>query len=284
MKRILGLVASQRKLGNGEVLVKAVAAAAAAAVEGESELQLLRLTDLDLRPCRGCYTCLIPGKRCPIEDDLYFLAEQIQNADAIIFSAPCYVLGPAAITKLIGDRMIALAQYLEHFWGKPCVIIGTSGISGWEGYTLSALISSARMLGWQVKDAQMFIGALPGEVLEQQSILSRATQMGQALFGPASRPSQGQCPTCWSEIWKFPEPGRAICPLCGQEAELEHSPEGIVWKFGPPGKRYEKEALQEHFHTWLRGKLNEYLVRRKELAEVRNPYKGGEWLTPPSSE
>lgn len=276
MKKILALVASHRKLGNGEILVKEVAAA----VDQEHELQLIRLTDFDLRPCRGCYTCLIPGKECPIGDDLYFLAHQIQSADAIILAAPCYALGPAAITKLFGDRVIALARFFEDFWGKPCVVIGTAGISGWEGYTLSALVNEARMFGWDVKDAHMFLGALPGEVLQDNDMLTRAREMGQTLFGPARQPDAGQCPTCRSEIWKFPEPKLAVCPLCGQEAELAQSAQGIVWRYGATGQRYEKEALKEHFHTWLRAKLSEYGQRRKELAEVRNPYKGGSWLTP----
>lgn len=276
MKKILGLVASQRKQGNGEILVKGVAEA----VGEEHKLKLLRLADLDIRPCRACYTCLLPGKRCPIEDDLYFLAEQIQQADAIILSAPCYALGPAAITKLIGDRVIALAQFFEAFWGKPCVIIATAGIAGWEGYTLSALVNGAKMLGWDVKDAQMFIGALPGEVLEKDSTSSRVQDMGRALFGPQREPGSGQCPTCRSEIWKFPEPGRAVCPLCGQEAELEPGAEGVVWKFGPESKRFDREELRIHFHAWLRSKLDEYMQRRRELAEVRSPYKGGEWISP----
>lgn len=276
MRKILGLVASQRKQGNGEILVKGVAAA----VEEEHELRLIRLTELNIHPCRGCYTCLLPGKRCPLGDDLYFLADQIKQADGIILSAPCYALGPAAIIKLVGDRVIALAQFLELFWGKPCVIIGTAGIPGWEGYTLSALVSQARMLGWEIKDAQMFIGALPGEVLQNESILKRMRKMGRALFGDPRDPDAGQCPTCLSELWKFPEPGRAVCALCGQEAVLSQTEENITWTFGVPSKRFNKNELQFHFHVWLKNKLEEYKYRRRELAEVRNPYKNGEWLQP----
>lgn len=278
MKKILGLVSSQRKLANGEILVKAAAHAA-----GEDcRLDLVRLPDLKLETCRGCYTCLIPGKACPIKDDFYFLVDAIKEADGLIFSAPCYALGPAAITKLLVDRVIAMSQLSEDFWGKPCVIITTAGIEGWEGYTLSAMLNGARMLGFDVKDAHMFLGALPGETIEKPGALARVQELGNALFGEGRQVRQGECPTCWSEIWKFPEPGRAVCALCGQEALLLPEDEAVRWVFQEPAVRFQRKNLEEHFQAWLKGKVQEYLLRRKELAEIRSPFKGEEhWLLPP---
>lgn len=278
MKKILGLVASQRKLANGEILTKEVAAAA-----GEDcQLDLLRLADLRLDLCRGCYTCLIPGKKCPLDDDLYFLVEKIKAADAIILSAPCYVLGPAAVTKVLADRMIALAQFIDDFWGKPCVVIATAGIDGWEGYTLSALNTLARFLGFDLKDGHMFMGALPGEGILTEGALTRAREMGHALFGEPRQSRGGECPTCWSEIWKFPEPSQAVCPICGQTASLVTGDKGIHWEYGDPTRMFDKEHIKEHFQVWLRGKVQEFISRRKELAEVRSPYKGKDtWLIPP---
>ncbi|MHB1653078.1 MAG: flavodoxin family protein [Desulfitobacteriaceae bacterium] len=278
MKTVLGLVSSQRKLANGEILVKE----AVAALGSEYELKLIRLPDLKIEPCRGCYSCLIPEKRCPIDDDLYFLAEEMKKADGIILSAPCYALGPAAITKLLGDRIIALTQLLEEFWGKPCVIIGTAGIEGWEGYTLSALVNGARFLGLDVRDAYMFLGALPGEALEREGALARVQRLGLALWGPARQAEKGQCPTCWSEIWKFSEPGHVVCPFCGQKAQLVQAEDGVRWEYGERGKRFEKDHLKEHFHAWLQGKMQEYMLRRKDLAGIRNHYKMEEenWLKP----
>lgn len=277
MKKILGLVASQRKLANGEILTKEVAAAAG----DDCQLELLRLADVRLDPCRGCYACLTPGKQCPLDDDLYFLAEKIKAADAIILSAPCYVLGPAAVTKVLGDRMIALAQLIDDFWGKPCVVIATAGIEGWEGYTSSALNTLVRFLGFDLKDSHMFMGALPGEGILGEGALERARKMGEALFGEARQVRTGECPTCWSEIWKFPEPSSAVCPICGQRVSLEVGEAGITWIYGDSPKMFDKERLKEHFQGWLRGKVQEFVSRRKELAVVRERYKGKDtWLIP----
>lgn len=275
MKKILGLVASQRRMANGEILIKE----AAASIGEEYKLELIRLPELNLQPCRACYTCLAPDQRCPLNDDLYFLLDKIKEADGIILSAPCYALGPAAIIKLFGDRIIALAQQIDVLWGKPCVIIGTTGIKGWEGYTLSALIANARFLGFDVKDAHMFLGALPGEALSNEKSFERIRAMGASLFRDPRQLEAGECPTCWSDIWKFPEPNRAVCPLCGQEAIICSSEKGLIWNFGTAGKRFEKEALTRHFQVWLRAQVEEFGHRRKELSEIRNRYKGEDnWI------
>lgn len=268
MKKVLGLQASPRKLGNGEILIKE----ACASIGEKFELELIKMHDLNLQPCKACYACLVPDQRCPLNDDLYFLFDRIKEADGIILSSPCYALGPAAMTKLFGDRIIALAQHIDEIWGKPCIIIGTAGIKGWEGYTLSALITVARFLGFSVKDAHMFMGALPGESLVNIAAVERIQALGASLFSKPRQQEEGQCPTCWSDLWKFPTPNHAVCPFCGQEATIRSSHNGLQWDFGSPGNRFEKEVLKEHFQVWLKDQVREFSSRRKELSEIRNRY------------
>lgn len=277
MKKILGLVASQRKLANGEILTKEVSAAAG----DDCQLELIRLADLNLKLCRACYSCLTPGKQCSLNDDLYFLLEKIKAADGIILSAPDYVLGPASVTKVLADRMIAMTQFIDELWGKPCVVIATYGIEGWEGYTLSALNAMVQFMGFNLKDSHMFFGALPGEGISNPEALARAREMGQALFGEARQAKNGECPTCWSEIWKFPEPATAVCPICGQTATLVPEGKEIKWVYGNSRNPFEKEHIKEHFQGWLRSKVQEYISRRKELADIRDPYKAKDtWISP----
>jgi multimeric flavodoxin WrbA len=272
VKKILGLIASQRILANGEILIKE----AVSSIQEDVELELLRLPKLNLLPCKACYACLVPNQNCPLEDELYLIFNKIKEADGIILSSPCYALGPAGITKLLGDRIIALAQHIDEIWGKPCVIIGTAGIKGWEGYTLSALIANARFMGLDVKDAHMFIGALPGEALVSQEAKERVKRLGASLFGEPRQAEAGQCPTCWSELWKFPNPNHAVCPFCGQEAVISPSNDGntLHWEYGPVGDRFKHEHLKEHFQVWLKDQVQEFVKRRKELAGIRNLYKG----------
>lgn len=280
MKKILGLIASQRKQANGEILAKEVAAAAGE----DSHLELLRLTDLHLEPCRGCYTCLAPGTPCPIQDGLYFLIEKIKAADGIILAAPAYARGPAAVTKLLADRIIALAQLIDDFWGKPCVVISTAGIDGGEGYTPTALNTLVRFLGLDLKDSHMFLGALPGEVVLAEGALARAGEMGRALFGQARQARNGECPTCWAEAWKLTNPETLVCTICGQTASLVVKEAGVEWVYGDRSTKFAKDHLQDHFQRWLRDKVQEFISRRKELAEVRSRHKGNAiWLKPERS-
>jgi multimeric flavodoxin WrbA len=65
MKQILGIVGSARRLGNCEIMVKAVFRQ----LDQPCELRLLRLTDFQIEPCRGCYQCLIKDGKCMIDDD-----------------------------------------------------------------------------------------------------------------------------------------------------------------------------------------------------------------------
>ena len=271
MKKILGIIASPRRLGNGEILVKE---AAAAAVEN-AELELVRLAELNIRPCKACYSCLMPDHPCPLDDDLYSLLGKLKHADGLIFSAPCYALGPAGMTKLFGDRIIALAQHIEDLAHKPAVIITTAGIKGWEGYTLTSIVANMRFLGFEVKDAQMFLGALPGEALENPQALERVRLLGASLFARPRQPKNGECPTCWSDLWKFPEPNHAVCPLCGQEATIIAGADGISvhWEYGSASSRFTKAHLQEHFQVWLKDEVEEFKKRRRELAVIRNQYK-----------
>ncbi len=269
MKRILALIASQRKLANGEIIAKEVASS----IGEEYELELVKLADLKLEPCKGCYACLSTSKVCNIDDDLNYLVEKIKAADGIIIASPCYILGPAAIVKLLGDRMIAIAQHIDELRNKPCVVIGTSGIEGWEGYTLSALNSIARFMGFDLKDSHMFIGALPGEGITRDGAIERAKEMGESLFGEMRKAKAGECPNCWSDIWKFSIPNTAICTICGQTATLILGENGIEWNYGEASTRFDKEHLKEHFQVWLSEQVQEFISRRKELGDIRRRYK-----------
>jgi hypothetical protein len=137
-------------------------------------------------------------------------------------------------------------------------------------------------LGLKIKDAKMFIGALPGEVLDNPEIQGQIKEMGQALFGTVPATEEGKCPTCRSEIWKFPQPGRAVCPLCNQEAILKYQEGRIKWVYGPAGRRFELPDLEHHYREFLPSKVSEFMARRKELAGRRKSYESKDnWLKTP---
>ncbi|MDH3454121.1 MAG: NAD(P)H-dependent oxidoreductase, partial [Desulfuromonadales bacterium] len=178
MKQILGIVASQRHLGNCEIMVKEVSRQ----LTVPHRLQLLRLPDFNLRYCNGCYRCLSKGG-CVLDDDLATVLAAIADADALILAAPTYFLGAHACLKLFVDRGISFYAMAERLWGKPAVGIGIAGIDGKEGSTL--LDIERFLLTLQAKNQMSTIvyGALPGEVMMSADNQRIAGELAAALFG-----------------------------------------------------------------------------------------------------
>jgi multimeric flavodoxin WrbA len=104
--KILGLCCG-RKNGNSEILVKE---ALMGAEEVGAEVEIVRLHDLEIRPCTGCNTCVLslfqggPGE-CVINDDLPYIDEKIMECDGMVLGAPVYERTPPGILKTLNDRM-----------------------------------------------------------------------------------------------------------------------------------------------------------------------------------
>ncbi len=108
MKKILGIIGSPRKLGNCEIMVKEISSQ----LTIPHELNLLRLQDFNILPCRGCYNCLFKTEHCILEDDLNMVIQAMAEADAYIVSAPTYFLGiNASLKMLTRQRLIFLRSY-----------------------------------------------------------------------------------------------------------------------------------------------------------------------------
>jgi multimeric flavodoxin WrbA len=278
MKRVLGIIASPRKLGNSEILTKAAMAATGA----DNQLNLIRLTELDIRPCKACYSCLPKDKPCVIKDDLSFLLEEIRLADAVVLAAPCYSLGPNSTIKAFQDRFLSVENKHEQYAGKPCLTITTYGVSGWSGYTEAALNLTAKLFNWRLVDCESFLGANPASVLEDPVNLKRVQQMGRALFEPGYRriSRANECPVCWSDILRF-DGKNVICPLCGTKGEIIVEGEEVKLKFSPEvNYRWSKVGIQQHL-GFLNDKKQEFLANRKLYKELQQPYRViGSWLTP----
>lgn len=96
---------------------------------------------LDIKPCRGCFSCWskTPGKCC-IHDDMQEVIEKILRADVVIWSFPLYYFGLPGPLKNLIDRqlpmslpfMSAEAENGGHpsrydMSGKRTVVISTCG-------------------------------------------------------------------------------------------------------------------------------------------------------------
>ncbi|HJJ26893.1 MAG TPA: flavodoxin family protein [Methanocorpusculum sp.] len=107
MTKVIGIVGSARK-GNGLALTKAALDGAA---EAGAETELIRLADLEIKPCIDCGYCKAPeNKYCVQKDAMNAIFDKIEAADSIIFSTPVYFGRESAEFLLFVDRMYAMAR------------------------------------------------------------------------------------------------------------------------------------------------------------------------------
>ncbi|MFQ5836224.1 MAG: flavodoxin family protein [Candidatus Bathyarchaeia archaeon] len=278
--KILGLVGSYRKLGNTEVLVKE------ALMEAQhlgAEVDILRLTDLRIEPCKGCMACAFKQEECRIPDGWSTFRDKIVESDAVILGAPTYLLGSAGIIKMITDRNIAFqAEALQHV-GKPGAIIGVSGVREWEPFTLPMLNVFMFTCGLRVIDQVMFYAQGPGEILLEDSAMKRAMKLGSNVFEAASKPveertyigDQGVCPVCHQNLFSVKD-GILKCALCQAKAEFKTVNGETKLVFDPEtlkGHRWSEEALLEHFSLAVLPSGPRFLKERDEIRKRARKYR-----------
>lgn len=96
------------------------------------DFEILMLSELDLKDCFGCYSCVLNGEEsCPLEDDRDRILEAMRNADGIIFASPTYARTISALMKKFVERTSFVAHRPE-FFGKAAMAIATCAGFGAE--------------------------------------------------------------------------------------------------------------------------------------------------------
>jgi len=277
--RILGLVGSYRKLGNTEVLVKE---ALMEARHRGAEVDVLRLTDLRIEPCKGCMACVFKQEKCQIPDGWRTFRDELVESDAVILGAPTYLLGPVGVIKMIIDRNIAFqVRALQHV-AKPGAVMGIAGVRGWETFTLPVLNVFMFSCGLRVIDQAMFYAQGPGEILLDDSAMKRARKLGSNIFEAASKPAeeriylgdQGECPVCHQNLFSVKN-GILECALCQARAEFKTVNNETKLVFDPEslkGHRWSEDALLEHFSKAVIPSGPRFLKERDEIKKRAGKY------------
>ena len=105
------------------------------------------LSDLELKPCRGCRVCFDRGEAsCPVEDGLLSLHKRILEADCVILATPVYVNDVSSTMKTMIDRL-AFVCHRPAYWNTPMFLIATTGGSPTR-HTIRTLQSAA--ISWGV--------------------------------------------------------------------------------------------------------------------------------------
>ncbi len=58
----------------------------------EIDFKILMLSEIDLKDCFGCYTCINTGEEnCSLKNDRDVIIAAMKNADGTIFASPAFV-------------------------------------------------------------------------------------------------------------------------------------------------------------------------------------------------
>lgn len=276
MKKVLGLVVSHRKLGNSEILVKEIMSN----IPEECSRELIRLTDMEIKPCKACYVCLQPDKTCPVRDDFNFLIGKIREADALIIGVPIYFLGPHGYYKMLTDRLVGAQNHSQDTQGKPCVIVMPYGSKGWEGYSKAACVVMPKLLRMKLVDCWQVHATLPGESLLNPENISYAKALGRELFtGREYHAGSNECPICGSDLFRLLPENQVECPICGSRGILNSncSPDFSDSNY----RRFSDQEMDEHFKGWLIEMKDRFLVEKDRLKSLQNGYRDQSWWTKP---
>ncbi len=102
---LLVLLGSARRGGNTDLLVEQ---AMAGARDAGATAQRVRLYDLEMRPCCGCFHCR-DGQCRARTDDVPEVLERMLAARALLFATPVYFWNVSGLMKNLWDRMLPLA-------------------------------------------------------------------------------------------------------------------------------------------------------------------------------
>ncbi|MBA7681123.1 hypothetical protein ES703_89452 [subsurface metagenome] len=290
--KVLGIVASHRRLGNTEILVKE---ALTGAEEEGAEVEIVRWTDYQILPCEGLATCLFSGVGCKLKDkdDHNYLLEKIYQCDGLVFGSPCYILEATAIVKQFIDRLFILSHMPSLARGKPAVIIMPYATRGWTPYAFLQPNILLSQLGMEVIDRALIHTQGISEAIAHPEALERVHGMGKALATAVKTGDTtylgepGVCPVCHDRILRIHRDNETVeCGTCGITGKLSiedgkirvHFPEEqLKWhRFSEIGTRhaiYEIQPSKDYFHKLKpllkegRKKYRQYLHIERELVK-----------------
>ena len=275
--RVLGLVASHRRMGNTEVLVRT---ALKATGEEGAETEFIRLTDVEIKPCKGCMACLFKGERCAIGDGMPELLDALVEADGLIVGAPTYVLGPPGIVKMATDRLIELmhperlkALAARRRAGGILAVATEPG--GWAPFTLPLLKLFCYACVAPPVDWAMAAASGPGEVALDERALESARRVGynvvRALRGEDIERPDGVCPICRGRLLEFLGGDKVRCPICGVEGRLAYEDGRFSVRFEPEAfksARWEPGSVLEHVEEVIMPTRERYMALLPRIREA----------------
>ena len=273
--KILALNGSFRKNGNTEILLKQ------ALMGAESEgagVEILRLTDYKIEPCRGCGLCLFRENVCQVQsDDVSFIFSKVDGCDGMILGAPCYFLELTAVVKQLIDRCWILGHKIGKI-RKPATVIIPYATRGWIPYvSVQSNILLSLMGLTKINEVTVCTQGISEAVLDQEA-MDLAYRLGKEI-ATAVREKEftykgetGICPSCHDWLLRILKDYETVeCPTCGVRGKLSLSDGKISVKFEEKAwadSRFSPEVQYNHY-TYHIAPSKDYFLRTKEERKIK---------------
>lgn len=174
--KILGIVCSNRKGGNTEILTRE---ALTGASDCGAETELVSISNIEIKPCDGCLSCT-KTYDCRIKDDMHLMYEKMLSADGIILGTPVYFWSPSGQAKIIIDRTLPLRYpYLKlaNKVGGAIAVAGRDGADSALGI-IEHYFSSNHMF---LADSVNGLALEKGVITKDKHAMKSAYEMGRQM-------------------------------------------------------------------------------------------------------
>lgn len=260
-KKIVAFCAG-RKNGNTEMFMKL---ALMEAKKMGVEVEIIRLNECDLRPCKACpgMPCMEKGVRgCVLKDDGEWLMDKFLESDGYLLGAPVWSLSPCGIVsdfrdRIFGPKMDVAGWALnggppqwvnERGQYRPGALISVGGAltENWTSLGLATLFTTTFSAQINVID-HMNVHAVAdmGEALTRKDYVLRARYLGQNLAYAVLHPEEDwtkkylgeteeaeACPGCHNSLL-IAKPNREYveCAICGRKGSVSMKNGGMEFEW-----------------------------------------------------
>jgi multimeric flavodoxin WrbA len=273
--KILALNGSFRKNGNTEILLKQ---ALMGAESERASVEILRLTDYKIGPCRGCGLCLFRENVCQVQDDdVPFIFSKVDECDGMILGSPCYFLELTAVVKQLIDRCWILGHKLGKI-RKPAAVIVPYATRGWIPYVSFQSNILLNLMGMvKINEITVCTQGISEVVLDQEAMDS-AQEIGKETAVAARnkdftyKGDPGVCPSCHDWLFRILRDRETVeCPTCGVRGKLSLREGKISVTFEEKAwadSRFRPDVAYNHF-TYHIAPSKDYFLRTKEERKLK---------------
>lgn len=191
---IMGIIASERREGNTAFIVNKLLEGAR---EQGAQTQSFSFSDLDIKPCRGCWACHKSDQGCVIKDDMQKIYNAMENTDVIILGLPIYMGQMSAQGKIVTDRLFAqfsprFSPFFKDNAVKKQIVLsfnqGNPNADLFKPY-IEYTSQMFKTLEFDVKEIPVVTGLRSGPIYDRKDLSRDLKRFGSGLVVPDKNPA-----------------------------------------------------------------------------------------------